>query len=117
MKVILTASPAKTPVSKLVKTTAITVKIKGMYWYFDLENRSLKILGFASVQPVAIKIAAKAASGIWFRYLAKNNPPIRSKTPWIMVDNLDLAPEFKLAEDRTITDVIGNDGRLFYMEW
>ena len=67
----------------------------------------MKIANFVNLKPVIIKIAARQALGINANKLGKSNTLIKSNEAWIIVDNLDLAPELIFAELRTITEVTG----------
>ena len=103
----LTARPMMTPISKSVNTMASTVIANGINCARPPLAICTNNFGLASLNPVATRMAASAASGIWLSSEGSKNTHTISNTPWVMQESRVRAPALALTELRTITDVMG----------
>src|SRR5687768_8026558 len=86
MKLMLTASPIRTPISRSVRTMAPTVREKGTNWYRPWLHIFVTSAGLTNLTPVTSRIAARQERGIKFTHIGRNATLTSNKTPWMTAE-------------------------------
>src|SRR5690606_38245371 len=102
-----TNKPTPTPVSRSVSTTATMVTMQGTNWLSPLCHICLNDDGFASLQPVCSRMDGKQVRGKRLIVCSMGITPGNSHIPCTSALCREPPAELALAEERTMTDVMG----------